>query len=339
MEYIHPVRTSRGEMPDHVAYYILINPVPNEDLISYILSAEGIGEAAPLSGLSPEDPENMESLMQETCELLNSGATIECINHVLTPAIRFAVETAQKDYQNNGKRKIYINGFSSGKLKLAINGLIWMNDLESMEQEGLDKISQGFDTLKFKVGAHDFDAECRLIERFRKKYSAWNLTIRLDANGAFARDEAIEKMKELSRFEIHSIEQPVRPGQTDIIQQLCLEGRIPVALDEELIGQNPFDGGEQLLKEISPAYIILKPTLCGGLSGADAWVRVARKLQVGWWATSALESNIGLNAVAQWTAQYENHLPQGLGTGKLYKNNIPLAITTTGPFIHSHFED
>lgn len=320
-------------MPAHIAYYILINATPAADKIQHILSASGIGEAAPLPGLSPEPPAFMESYLEETCKMLNEGESIDFISHAERPAIRFAVETALKDFEHRGKRKIYINKFSEGIITIPINGLVWMNELPAMEQEGLDKINQGFDTLKFKIGAHDFDAECRLIERFRKKYSAWKLTIRLDANGAFAADEAIEKMRELSRFEIHSIEQPIAAGQIEMMNKICLEGKIPVALDEELIGKNPFREGASVIKEIQPTYIILKPTLCGGLSGADAWIQNARKYNVGWWATSALESNIGLNAVAQWTSQYENDMPQGLGTGKLYKNNIPIPIVTDGPFI------
>jgi len=196
-----------------------------------------------------------------------------------------------------------------------------MNDVDAMYQEAIAKIESGFNVIKFKVGALDFDEECRLLEKIRKQYSAFKITLRLDANGAFQAPEAIEQLKELSRFEIHSIEQPIATGQWDDMERLCMESPIDIALDEELIGLPPAKGAA-MLRYINPKYVILKPNLIGGVAIADEWIAVAQKQDIRWWATSALESNIGLNAIAQWVSTYKNPLHQGLGTGSLFSNNF-----------------
>ena len=180
----------------------------------------------------------------------------------------------------------------------------------------------------------DFDEECRLLESFRKKYSAFKIELRLDANGAFSTDNALEKLKVLARFDIHSIEQPIKAKQQEWMQELCSKTPIPIALDEELIGIDPTIDGEALLKFINPQYIIIKPTLIGGFANANSWINHALKHEIGWWATSALESNIGLNAIAQWCSTKVVKLPQGLGTGYLYTNNINAPLFVQSGYLY-----
>jgi O-succinylbenzoate synthase len=224
------------------------------------------------------------------------------------------------------------NNFLSKKSGIPINGLVWMNDIDSMEEEANQKINAGFKIIKFKVGALDFDAECRLFERIRKKHSAFDLEIRLDANGAFSPDTALEQLGELSRFEIHSLEQPIRANNWDDMQKICALSPIDIALDEELIGYSNHNESElredarKLLQYIKPKYIILKPTFIGGLDRCDIWAEESWKNEIGWWSTSALEGNIGLFAIAKWASKYMNHpkfMVQGLGTGSLFVKNFP----------------
>jgi L-alanine-DL-glutamate epimerase-like enolase superfamily enzyme len=192
-----------------------------------------------------------------------------------------------------------------------------------MYDEAIQKIQAGFNVIKIKVGALDFDEECRLLEKIRQQYSAFKITLRVDANGAFAPDDALEKLNDLKRFELHSIEQPISVGQWDWMQKISSESPIDIALDEELIGLNVYEEADKMIKHIKPTYLILKPNLIGGLSLSDEWIRYAQRNNVGWWATSALESNVGLNAIAQWVNKYDNPLHQGLGTGSLFTNNFP----------------
>jgi L-alanine-DL-glutamate epimerase-like enolase superfamily enzyme len=199
-----------------------------------------------------------------------------------------------------------------------------------MLEEANKKVADGFSCIKFKVGAHDFDAECKMLENFRKHHLPSKVQIRLDANGAFEADDAKLKLKALSRFHIHSIEQPIAVNQYEVLEFICKSSEIPIALDEELIGKLPFGETEKWLKQISPSFLILKPTLLGGLNIANGWIQISDKLNINWWATSALESNIGLNAISQWAATKTLKLPQGLGTGLLYENNIPSPLLVKG---------
>jgi L-alanine-DL-glutamate epimerase-like enolase superfamily enzyme len=221
----------------------------------------------------------------------------------------------------HGNRVWVENPFSKREKGIPINGLVWMNNIQEMENEALSKIEAGFDVIKIKVGALDFDEECRLLERIRKKHNAFKITLRLDANGAFDTDTALEQIKELSSFEIHSIEQPIKPGQEEL-EMVCRQTKIPIALDEELIGFE-LDKANSFIQKTKPSYLILKPTLLGGLDRADSWVSVAQKNNIGWWSTSALEGNIGLYDIALWASSHQNSLPQGLGTGSLFVENFP----------------
>lgn len=318
LEFNFDARTSRGAIKQHTACYIIV-----KDKIKNIT---GYGEASPLQGLSLDATGDFEIKLHNILQLLNEGEPIENLDISGLPSAAFGIETALLDLKHGGKRIVFENDFVLGK-PIPINGLVWMADAETMYAQAIEKINAGFNCIKIKVGSLDFDEECRLLEKIRKKHNPFAVELRLDANGAFATDEVFEKLKDLSRFDIHSIEQPIKPGLPDFLEEVCSKSKIPVALDEELIGVGS-NQKEKLLKAAKPAYIILKPTLIGGFKQADEWIQAAQKFNIGWWATSALESNIGLNAIAQWVFSKNNPLHQGLGTGSLYKNNIksPLLV-------------
>lgn len=312
----NPVRTSRGEMTSHTVFYIQLKQG----------NRKAWGEAAPLKGLSIDDRPDFEIKTRECCEFINQGLPIDALALAEFPSLLFAFESAHLALLFDEPFKLFDNAFYAGS-PISINGLVWMNEQEKMLEEAFTKAEQGFNCIKFKVGALDFDEECKLLEAFRNRYSAFKMDIRLDANGAFTTSEAQEKLKELARFEIHSIEQPIKQGQSEWMHELCRKKIIAIALDEELIGQRNNEEKKLLLKFIQPQYIILKPTLIGGFNKADEWIKLAQQNDIGWWATSALESNIGLNAIAQWVAGYTTQIPQGLGTGELYLNNIKSPLT------------
>jgi O-succinylbenzoate synthase len=318
LDFKKPARTSRGEMTSHTAYIVRLQQG----------GRFGFGEASPLRGLSIDDRPDFENTLAHCCSLINNGSAIESLDLAAFPSLLFAFETASRSLTFDDAFQVFESPFYSGN-PIEINGLIWMNSLDEMLEEAFQKAAQGFGCIKFKVGALDFDEECRMLERFRKRYSAFKISLRLDANGAFTPADALEKLKDLSRFEIHSIEQPIKPKQVDWMQELCAKTPIDIALDEELIGVDVQEDGLALLKKIRPRYIILKPTLIGGFANADTWTKHALQQNIGWWATSALESNIGLNAIAQWCSTLGNPLPQGLGTGALYTNNIQSPLTIT----------
>ena len=245
-------------------------------------------------------------------------------------SIRFGVETALLDLQHGGRRMIYPSEFTAGKQAIEINGLIWMGDKRTMASRIDEKLAAGFSCIKLKIGAIDFDDECELLAAIRRRYSREDIELRVDANGAFSPYDALEHLQRLSAYDLHSIEQPIRAGQWEAMARLCEETPLPIALDEELIGITDSTEKLALLETISPQYIVLKPSLIGGFSGAEEWIEFARNCRVGWWITSALESNVGLNAIAQWTAALPVNMPQGLGTGALFTNNIPSPLEQIG---------
>lgn len=328
LEFIKPARTSRGEMKTHTAYIIKLQ---QGGFTAY-------GEASPIPGLSRDQLSVFEHKLTELCEAMSEGRAWSTIDLTDFPAIQFACEVLYLNMNQGKPFKVFDCSFYSGH-PIKINGLVWMNSIDEMIAEARQKIASGFSCIKFKVGAHDFDAECRMLEYIRKLQDAFQLDIRLDANGAFTAGDAIEKIRELSRFDIHSIEQPVKPNQHEFMQELCVKSKIPVALDEELIGQFSDTEKEKLLTTIRPHFIILKPTLLGGFAESDAWIKLALKNDIGWWATSSLESNIALNALAQWCSTHQVQLPQGLGTGSLYKNNIPSPLRLAGEYLSSDYEN
>jgi o-succinylbenzoate synthase len=322
--------TSRGALTEKTSFFLEVYELGNEKTI-------GWGEAAPLPKLSLDQEEDVKVELTRLChafdglELQKSEkAILSWVNENIAeqyPSIRFAFETAFLDLLHGGTKKIFDNAFYDLGSPIPINGLIWMGKKEFMLEQIDKKLAEGFDCIKMKIGAIDFDQECGLLAYIRKQFSADQVTIRVDANGAFKAGEAIDKLRRLSEFALHSIEQPIQKDQEDAMRNLCEVTPLPIALDEELIGIHGFDSKKVLLEKIRPQYIILKPTLLGGIQSCREWIEIAESLGIGWWMTSALESNIGLNAIAQFTATYEVNLPQGLGTGQLYHNNIASPLT------------
>lgn len=323
--------TSRGILTEKTSYFVRIYDTDNPAIV-------GIGECGPLKGLSFDDRPDFKDRLTEVCTYFNKldlqlfTWNIPIILNQLIgqqlPSVLFGFETAMHDFLTGGQRIIREGEFVHGRRSLPINGLIWMGSAESMRQQIDEKLSAGYKTLKLKIGAIDFEKECALLAYIREQYSPEQVTLRVDANGAFSTDEAMSKLERLAQFDLHSIEQPIRAGQPDQIAHLCRHSPVPIALDEELIGHMEYVDKFRLLKKIQPHYIILKPSLLGGMRHSDEWIELANRLGIGWWVTSALESNIGLNAIAQYTAQLKPSLPQGLGTGQLYQNNFdsPLHI-------------
>ncbi len=287
----------------------------------------GIGEAALFRGLSCDDRPDYEDRLSEVCRDIGRYAAAPSLLADY-PSLRFAVETAAADFAGGCRRTIRASAWTRGESSIVINGLVWMGDRELMCRRIAEKLEAGFTCVKIKIGGIDFDEELSLLDFVRRE--APHVQLRLDANGAFRPSEALERLKRLSDFDIHSIEQPIRAGQWEEMHRLCSTSPIPIALDEELIGLNTTEEKIRMLDSIRPAYIILKPTLTGGMEASEEWIRLAAERDCGWWATSALESNIGLNAIAQWVATLNPTMPQGLGTGQLYDNNIPSPLRLTG---------
>jgi O-succinylbenzoate synthase len=298
---------------------------------------EGYGECGPLPGLSVDDIPDFEAQLASVCTLFNEldlevfpfnlGIILDQVVPQHLPSVRFGMETALIDIMNGGRRILFKNAFSEGKQGILMNGLIWMGSFDNMLEQVSEKLSQGFSTLKMKVGAIDFAQECRILEMVRSQFDKRDITLRVDANGAFRKEDVKYKLNELSAFDLHSIEQPIKAGQENFMAELCSSSPVPVALDEELIGHFDYRDKFALLKKLAPPFIILKPTLLGGFQHTNEWIEIANRLKIDWWITSALESNIGLNAIAQYTASKNNPLPQGLGTGQLYTNNFDSPLT------------
>ena len=314
LDFIKPAKTSRNVFTKRVIYLIALHDTKS--------GKTGLGEAAPLSLLSVDDVTDYEPILRKKLEEFCAVGDLREVDLVQYPSIRFGIETALLNLKADKAGRMYQTPFTNGEVQIPVNGLVWMNDAETMYKEALAKIAAGFTVIKFKVGALDFDEECRMLERIRSQYSAFQITLRVDANGGFKADEAQEQLQELKRFELHSIEQPIATRQWDDMAKLCVESPVDIALDEELIGTDTGAEAAKMLRHIKPQYLILKPNLIGGVSKADEWIGHAHKLDINWWATSALESNVGLNAIAQWVSTYPVKLHQGLGTGGLFMNNL-----------------
>ena len=244
------------------------------------------------------------------------------------PSIQFGLEQALLSVKSKNPFELFSSGFTKGTDSISINGLIWMGDKSFMQKQIKEKLQSGFTTIKLKIGAIDFNTELDLLRNIRKEFSVNDIELRVDANGAFHPKEALEKLNQLSEFQLHSIEQPIKAGQWDEMAGLCEKTPLAIALDEELIGVFKRSDKEKMIQSIRPQYIILKPSLIGGFQGTDEWIDISQKNKVDWWITSALESNIGLNAIAQYTYTLQSKMPQGLGTGSLFTNNFisPLIV-------------
>jgi o-succinylbenzoate synthase len=289
----------------------------------------GKGECSVIEGLSPDF--STDSLYEEKLNDLQQKIDFY-IEHPIKlnnfPSILMGLEMCIFDIVNGGRQIYFPSAFTKGEKHIPINGLVWMGDAQFMQDQVNTKLEQGFSCIKMKVGAIDFDQELRILEQIRNRFSADQITLRVDANGSFTPDDVLYKLEQLAQFDLHSIEQPIMAGQRDAMHELCKATPLPIALDEELIGINLRKEKEQLLDEIQPQYIILKPSLHGGFIGSQEWIRLANERNIGWWITSALESNIGLNAIAQFAGILDVKMPQGLGTGGLFVSNFesPLSI-------------
>lgn len=320
LQFVRPAGTSRGVYTTKDSWFISLTQK----------EITGVGECSLLKELSIDNRPDFEDKLNEVCHQINIGTFSFDDPLYDFPAIKFGLETALLDLKNGGKGIIFPSDFTKGDMSIVTNGLIWMGTPETMQQQIAEKLDKGFSCIKLKIGSLDWGTEKGLIEAMRQKFSARELTIRVDANGAYTHEHVYTILDDLAKLEVHSIEQPIKAGQWNQMAQLCKTSPVPIALDEELIGIYPFEKKLQLLQTIKPQFIILKPGLLGGFIASDEWISLAEKQNIGWWATSALESNIGLNAIAQWTATKNNPLPQGLGTGMLFENNVESRLKLVG---------
>ncbi len=320
---------------------------------SWILSVRlsngliALGECSVIPGLSPDfiDEHSYEKKLDELKKDVESNWTEQefQLMSVFTslkwtafiqkwamyPSMIFGIETLARDIFNGGKGLIFESAFTRKERSIPINGLIWMGDESFMLEQMEEKLADGFSTIKMKVGAIEWKKEYALLEQLRRRFSSQELTLRVDANGAFTPESALPILTQLSELDVHSIEQPIQPGQINAMSELCKHSPIGIALDEEMIGIHEPEQKEVLLKMIAPQFIVLKPSLHGGMIGCSEWIQLAEENQIAWWMTSALESSIGLNAIAQFTATFSDLLPQGLGTGGLYTNNFDSSLVVS----------
>lgn len=318
LNFKQPSGTSRGVLTTKETWFIQIE---NE-------GKSGVGECGLLRGLSIDDRPDYEEKLKWLCLNINQDLNWLLEQLIEFPSIQFGLETALLSLKAKNKFELYATEFTNSKKSIFINGLIWMGSREFMKHQIEEKLTQGFSCIKLKIGAINFNEELELLRYLRANFSPNEIEIRVDANGAFNKTEALFKLNQLIEFELHSIEQPIAINQHDTMAELCKNTPLPIALDEELIGVFGFDNKLKLLQKIKPQYIILKPSLVGGILGTNEWIKIAEELNIGWWITSALESNVGLNAIAQYTFSKNTSMPQGLGTGGLYNNNFncPLEI-------------
>lgn len=324
LKFRFPAGTSRGVMNEKPTFFIKIFDEKDP-------SKFGIGECSVFPGLSPEADGNYGYKLIELLSNIALGRETDLSRH---SSIHFGLEQALRDYAGGCRHLYFPSEFTKGHGVIEINGLIWMGDFDEMIERIDEKVSQGFHCIKLKIGAIDWRKEVEMIEYVRKKYSDSTLQLRVDANGAFSMDNALPRLKRLADLGIHSIEQPIPAGLPELMAFLCKVSPLKIALDESLIGVYGRINKEHLLDTVNPAYLILKPSLCGGFSGADEWIKLAEDRGIGWWVTSALESNIGLNALAQWTATLHTSIPQGLGTGGLYVNNFESPLRLESERLH-----
>jgi o-succinylbenzoate synthase len=319
LNFKRPSGTSRGILTEKETWFIVLE----KD------GKKGIGECGILRGLSIDDLPDYEAKLQWTCAHIHLGENQLWEALIEFPSIQFGVEMAFQSLRSESPFLLLPSDFTNGEKSIPINGLVWMGSTSFMKQQIEEKLAEGFRCVKLKIGAIDFDTELQLLGYIRQHFTPEQIEIRVDANGAFDVSLALDKLIQLSEFKLHSIEQPIPKNNTDNMAELCKTTPIPIALDEELIGVFSLEEKEALLQKIKPQYIILKPSFIGGFRGSKEWISLAEKYKIGWWITSALESNIGLNAIAQWTFLQHNLMPQGLGTGALYTNNFdcPLVVS------------
>lgn len=328
LHFIQPAGTSRGVYTTRQSYYVTLSD-------DNVPGSVGIGECATLPDLSCDamPPKEYERILKGFCDDLCQSGKIDKEAMRPYPSMLFGLETAKRQLDNGGGIDLFNTPFGKGEEGITINGLIWMGTFDEMFQRLEAKLKAGFHCVKLKIGAIDFEKELRLIQHIRQHFSRKEVELRVDANGGFTPDNAMQRLEALAKYDIHSIEQPIRQHQWKEMARLCKNSPLPIALDEELIGVNDLTEKNRLLDTIQPQYIILKPSLHGGISGTREWIKLAKERGIGSWMTSALESNIGLNAIAQLTADiYGPHITmaQGLGTGQLFSDNIPMPLEIRG---------
>ncbi|MDV3574706.1 o-succinylbenzoate synthase [Elizabethkingia anophelis] len=313
-----PGGTSRGVLTEKETYFLHI----------YDGEKKGTGECGIFRGLSYDDVPDYEEKLKWLCDNINAKYNFLQQQLLHYPSIWFGYEQAILNLKHGGH--IYFPGeFTEGKESITINGLIWMGNIDFMKEQIASKLQDKFHCIKLKIGVH-WDEEKKVLEELRKTFPKNQLELRVDANGAFSTEKARIVLEELAFLDIHSIEQPIKAGNPEEMALLCAGAPTPIALDEELIGITELEEKQKLLETIKPQYIILKPSLVGGISGSDEWIALAEEQNIDWWITSALESNIGLNAIAQYTYTKKNPMPQGLGTGALFTNNTPSSLRLEG---------
>ena len=319
LKFKRPSGTSRGVMTEKETWFIVLEEN----------GKKGIGECGILRGLSADDRHDYEEKLNWACQNIHLGETALWESLLEFPSIQFGIEMAFLSLKSENPYVLFPSDFTGNLKSIVINGLVWMGESSFMKQQIEEKLADGFNCIKLKIGAIDFNKELELLQFIRSHFSPEQIEIRVDANGAFSLTDALDKLQQLNKFQLHSIEQPIKKGNVSAMVDLCKATPFPIALDEELIGIFSLEAKEKLLQQINPQYIILKPSFVGGFRGTREWITLAEKYNIGWWITSALESNIGLNAIAQWTFLQNSTMPQGLGTGALYTNNFdcPLEVS------------
>lgn len=324
LDFKRPSGTSRGVLRQKETWFIILE----ENGIT------GIGECGIFRGLSVDDVPEYQGKLSWTVDNIHLGLEELLVELIEFPSIQFGLEQAFLSFKAKDTFTLFPSNFTKEEESIPINGLIWMGSESYMIEQIEEKLKLGFTCIKLKIGAIDFDTELSLLAAIRKKYTKEQIELRVDANGAFEVDSAMEKLNRLAAYDIHCIEQPIKQGNYNAMQHLCKNTPLPIALDEELIGVFSVTKKEELLQTINPQYIILKPSLVGGFKGSMEWITLAEKYNIGWWVTSALESNIGLNAIAQWTFTLKSKLPQGLGTGELFTNNFDCPLRVKDGELH-----
>jgi|TARA_B110000977_G_scaffold43836_1_gene59500 o-succinylbenzoate synthase len=324
LNFKNPSGTSRGVLRTKETWFLILE----------YQGKIGIGETGLFRGLSIDDVPNYEEKISWVCKNIHIGLEKLLAKFITFPSIQFGIEQAFLSLESKNKFELFPSEFTKGNTCIPINGLVWMGDQQFMKTQIQEKLKSGFSCIKMKIGAIDFDAEVALLKTIRSEFSSNEIELRVDANGAFKPENALEKLEILSEMELHSIEQPIQQGQLEEMALLCEKTPLAIALDEELIGVFSRKEKRKLIETIKPQFIILKPSLVGGFSGSKEWMEIAESENIQWWITSALESNIGLNAIAQFTHTLKNELPQGLGTGSLFSNNFESPLEVKNGTLH-----
>ena len=324
LNFKNPSGTSRGVLRTKETWFLILE----------YQGKIGVGETGLFRGLSIDDVPNYEEKISWVCKNIHIGLEKLLAKFITFPSIQFGIEQAFLSLESKNKFELFPSEFTKGNTCIPINGLVWMGDQQFMKTQIQEKLKSGFSCIKMKIGAIDFDAEVALLKTIRSEFSSNEIELRVDANGAFKPENALEKLEILSEMELHSIEQPIQQGQLEEMALLCEKTPLAIALDEELIGVFSRKEKRKLIETIKPQFIILKPSLIGGFSGSKEWMEIAESENIQWWITSALESNIGLNAISQFTHTLKNELPQGLGTGSLFSNNFESPLEVKNGTLH-----